>query len=95
MFSSIASAVAADVMVGATSSRLLISKVTDCAALALPAASVAITAKLYWLCTSKSGSVLSVTSPVVASMLSAASLPAARLKLTPSLTSAESSAVAV
>ena len=46
-FSSMATAVAPEVTVGAVSSRSLISSVTDCASLALPAASVAITEKLY------------------------------------------------
>ena len=59
------------------------------------AVSVATTAKLYVLCTSKSGSSTKVTSPVASLMVNPLSLPSASLKVTPSLTSAESSAVAV
>ena len=52
VFSSIATAVSPEVIVGAASSRSLISRMTDCASPSLPAASVAITAKLYSLCAS-------------------------------------------
>ncbi len=85
---------ASEVITGATSSILLISKVTICCASALTP-SEAITVKLYWLCVSKSGSVVRLTSPLEASIESALSLSADRLKVTPLLTSAESSAMAV
>ena len=68
-------------MTAVVSSVLITLIVTLCAALLLPAASVAITAKLYWLCASKSGLSIRVTSPVSASILSAGSLSAVKLKV--------------
>ena len=54
---------------GGTSSTSLIARVTACGALTLPAASVAITEKLYSDAESKSGSAIKVTSPDTLSML--------------------------
>ena len=94
-FSSIEPAEPDEVIVAATSSRLLTDRLTDCPSLTLPAASVTTTVKLYSSSASKLGSSLKVTAPVCASIERASSLPAARLKVKPPLISAESSAVAV
>ena len=80
---------------GAISSKSLIFRLTDLASLTLPASSVAITAKLYSLLNSKSGSAVNETSPVTPLIVSPASLPAAKLNVILSLKSAVSSAVAV
>jgi hypothetical protein len=62
--------------------------------LVLPAASIAITAKLYSDLASKSGSAIKVTTPEFSSMLNALASDPVRAKVKPSLISPLSSAVA-
>ena len=89
------SSIRPEVIIGAASSTSEIFNVRSLGSLVFPAASVAITSKLYSGLVSKSGFGKRVTAPVDASTLSAGSLSSDKLKVTPSLKSAESSATAV